>query len=49
MLGALGGKKVQSRYASLSGEQLGRAMVALAIDDEWVGRDVEPDVMRELG
>ena len=46
VLGALGGKKLRDRYASMTGDALGRAMVALAVSPDVEGQLIEPDGLR---
>lgn len=42
LLGMLGARKTSARYRSITGEDLGRALVDLARDPAWEGRIAEP-------
>ncbi|MCB9706393.1 MAG: NAD(P)H-binding protein [Myxococcales bacterium] len=48
VVGALGGRRVQARYGSLSADQLARALLRLAADPEAEGGTFEADRLREL-
>lgn len=41
VVGALGGRGVRDRYRSITGEQLGEALVVMALDPAWANRIAE--------
>ena len=48
LLGALGATRLRDRYASINGDDLGRAMLELALRDEVLGKVMQTDALRPL-
>jgi uncharacterized protein YbjT (DUF2867 family) len=48
LLGALGARKTSARYRSITGDQLARALVAVASDPAWEGRVAEAEDLQAL-
>ena len=46
LLGALGGRGLRDRYASMTGEELARALVTLGLDPAWTDRIAETEDLR---
>ena len=48
IVGAFGGSTVRDRYASMTGDELGRALVAAAVDPACAGKILRADDLRAL-
>lgn len=49
MVGAVGARRMRDRYRSMTGAELGQAMVRAALDPSCSGRVLEGDELRALG
>jgi uncharacterized protein YbjT (DUF2867 family) len=49
MIGALGARRTRERYRSIRGDDLARAMIALARDPAWENRIAEGEDLHRLG